>query len=140
MASEFYATLGIYSDTLSPDQVTSLLGIGCDKGYRKGDPIVRPHATLREKQHAWIIHSQSPKDAPLEEHINELLARVSSSIDEIKNISDQPGTTVQLGCVFYSKHEPPLFFTKDMINALCRMGAEIDVDMYFWDKRRQASA
>jgi hypothetical protein len=140
MASEFYAKLGIYSDSITPDEVTSLLGIRCEKSYQEGDLIVRPHATLRQQQNAWIIYSQCPGNSALEDHVKDLLARVSACLDKIKNISDHPGTTVELGCVFYSKNAPPLFFTKDMISTLARMGAEIDIDMYFWDPTSRRSA
>jgi hypothetical protein len=131
MPSEFYAKLGIYSKVLNPDQVTSILGIACDKGYERGD-IIRPHGIVHRKENQWFIYSRISIEAPLEGHVNDLLKRVSSIKDKIKNIADQPDNDVELSCVIHSKEETPLFFTKEVIYALCEMGASIDVDLYYW--------
>jgi hypothetical protein len=140
MAVEFYAKLGIFSTLLTPGQVTSILGLECDESKLKGTKIVRPHAILEIKKNAWIIYSRIPKDSPMEKHVMDVLERVSLVIDKIKSISDQPDTEVELGCVFHSKKEPPLFFTKDMISILSQMGAHIDVDMYFWERKPKVTS
>ncbi len=133
MAHEFYAKLGIFSKTLTFDQVNSILGIKCDKGY-KIENIVRPHGIVYRKENQWFVYSRIPKRNPLEEHVNDLLSRVSSAIDKISVLAEQPDTEVELSCVFHSKEAPPLFFTKEVIATLCKMRASIDVDMYFWER------
>ena len=137
MAGEFYAKLGIFSEVLTPEQINAILGIECDKGYRTGDK--RGGTIIREKENGWIIFSRISRDAPMEDHIEDLMGRVASVIDKIRNIADQPGTEVELGCVVHSKEEPPLFFTKEVIAVLCRMGACIDVDLYYYDRDRETT-
>ena len=132
MKDEFYAKLGIFSDTLKPDEKISILGINCEKGYLKGD--LRGRTIIREKQNGWIIYSQVPRDAPLTDHIQDLLERVSPIIEKISGIAKQPDTEVELGCVIHASEEPPLFFTKSQVATLCQMGASIDVDLYFWQR------
>jgi hypothetical protein len=134
MGGEFYAKLGIFSTTLTPSELDSIIGIRCDKGYIIGD--LRGHTIIREKENGWIVYSRISRDASLESHVKDLLERVGPVVDKIRNIADQPGTEVELGCVIHSKEEPPLFFTKEMIATLCQMGASVDVDLYFYDRRK----
>jgi hypothetical protein len=132
MADEFYAKLGIFSSTLTPDQVNSILGIKCDQSYLIGDR--RGRTNILEKENGWIIFSNIPRDAPLEDHVKNLLERVSPIIDKIRGIADRPDAEVELGCVIHANEEPPLFFTKEVVATLHRMGASIDVDLYFWTR------
>jgi hypothetical protein len=133
MAGEFYARLGIYSPTLTLDQISSILGMTYDKSQSKGD-VQRPHGIVHIKNNAWFIFSQLPRDLPLEEHVKNLIGRVSPVIDKIRTIAEQPGNDVELSCVIHSKKKSPLNFSKETIVALCQMGASIDVDLYFFDR------
>jgi hypothetical protein len=45
MGHEVYTELGIYSETLSLDELNSIIGIACDKGWNKGD--LRLHTTTK---------------------------------------------------------------------------------------------
>jgi hypothetical protein len=126
---EFKAKLGIFSQNLKPEDLNSILGIHCDKGYLKGDlrgPIIR------EKENGWIIYSRIPKYAPLKEHINDILARVSQVTDKIRDLADKPDVKMEFGCTIHADESPPLDFDKEIVAALCQIGARIDVDLYYW--------
>ena len=129
---EFYTKLGIFSDSLSHEQISSILGIKCDKGYNKGDR--RGNTIIYEKENGWIIFSQISRDLPLIEHVKNVLERISPVIEKVKALEEKPGIEVELGCVIHAKKEPPIFFTKDVILALSKIGASIDIDLYFWQR------
>jgi hypothetical protein len=133
MKDEFYAKLSIFSETLTPDKVSSILGLNCDKGYEIGD-IVRPHGIVHRKENQWLIYSRVPRNAPLQDHVKDVLGRVAPVMEKIGNIADQPDTEVELGCVIHAIEEPPLFFTREQVAIIFKMGASIDVDLYFWQK------
>lgn len=133
MVAEFYARLGIFSDSLTPAQVTAILGLNCDRSHEKG-PIVRPHATVYRKNHQWFMYSQISRKAPLEEHILDLLNRASPVRGKIKGIADQPGNDVELALVVHSKEEFTLNLSKEVIAALYQMGASVECDLYFFDR------
>jgi hypothetical protein len=132
MKDEFYAKLGISSRTLTPDQINSTLGIKCDKCHLIGDR--RGGTIIREKENGWFIYSRIPRDAPLQDHIKDILERVAPVVEKIGSMANQPETEVELGCVIHAIEEPPLFFTKEQIAIMCEMGACIDVDLYFWQR------
>jgi hypothetical protein len=132
MRDEFYAKPGIFSSTLTPDRINSMLGIKCDKGYLTGDR--RGGTIIREKENSWIIYSRVPRDFPLKDHIEDILERVAPVANKIRKITDQPDTEVELGCVIHAIKEPPLFFSREQVSILCEMGASIDVDLYFWQR------
>jgi hypothetical protein len=133
VAGEFYARLGIYSPTLTIDQISSFIGLKCDRSQTKGD-LQRPHGIIHIQNNSWFIFSQLPRDAPLEDHVNNVLERVSSVVDKIRIVADQSGNDVELSCVIHSKDKSPLNFTKETIAAICRMGASIDIDLYFFER------
>ncbi|MFC1941653.1 DUF4279 domain-containing protein [Chloroflexota bacterium] len=135
MSDEIYAELVILSDTLTPDQVNSCLDMKYDKSHLKGDTI-QP-STIRTKRNAWIIYSRVPRNTPLQAHIEDLLDRVSPIIQKIRNIADQPNVEVEFNCVVSTIDRPAMFFTKEQVAAICKMGASIDIDLYL-QPRQQA--
>ncbi len=133
MSAEYYARIGIYSQTLTPSQVSAILGLECDKGYEKGN-IVRPHGIVQRKEHQWFIYSRIPRSVPLEDHVKDVLDRVSGVTEKICALAKQPATEIELGCVIHSKESPALVFSTDVVVTLCKMGASIDVDLYYWER------
>lgn len=128
LKTKFYAHSGIFSPTLSPEEINSILGISCDEGYHTGDQ--RGKTIIHEKENGWMIFSQVPRKPPMEDHIKNILDRVSPITDKIRTLSERSDVSVQLGLVIYTEDRPALFFTKEQVRAICDIGASIDVDIY----------
>ena len=128
MSEEVFSELGIFSQTLTPDQVNSILGIKCDKSYLIGD--LREHTIIREKKNGWIVRSRLPRSFALEEHVADVLTRVSPAIDKIRHMAEQADVAVQFGCVIYTRQRPALNFSKEVVATICSLGASIDIDLY----------
>lgn len=128
MKDEFSAKLGIFSKTVTPDQLNSFLGIKCDKGYLIGD--LRKPSIIREKENAWIVYSRLSRYAPLEQHIKDVLERVSPIKGRIGEISSRPDVEVEFGCSVHTANRPAMFFTRQQVADICAMGASIDIDLY----------
>jgi hypothetical protein len=129
---EFYTKLGIYSMILKPDEIDSLLGLSCDKSYIKDEH--RGHSKIQEKENGWIIYSQISRELPLNLHIENLLKRISSFSDKVREIAGYQETEVEFSCIIHAKEEPPLFFTKEQVSILAAIGASIDIDIYYWQR------
>jgi hypothetical protein len=128
MRDEFRAKLGIFCDTLSADEITKFIGIESDKSYLKDDH--RGKTTIRQKENGWIIYSTIGRDAPLEDHVNNLLERINNHTDKIAEIARKPNVEVELGCTIWTGDRPSLFFTQKHISVLHKIGASIDIDLY----------
>lgn len=129
MKDESYTTLGIFSHTLTPDQLNSMLGMKCDRGYVVGD--VRKPTIIREKENGWIIRSRLPRNAPLEKHVNDMLERVEPIKKIVRQLADQPDVEVQFRCVVEtSSGNPGMFLSRRQVADICEMGASLDIDTY----------
>lgn len=128
MKDEFHAKLGIFSVTLPPDQISAFLGMKCDKGYHIGDR--RGGTTIYEKENAWLVYSRIPRYAPLQDHVSDILERVSPVVEKIGGMAKQADVEVEFGCIVHTSDRPAMFFTKEQITAICKMGASLDIDLY----------
>jgi hypothetical protein len=134
MSDEIYTELVIFSDTLIPDQINTFLGMTCDKSRLKGDTIGR--SIIRAKSNEWIIYSRVPRNTPLSNHIEDLLDRVSPVIEKIRNLVDRADIEVELNCVIYVADSPAMFFTREQVATIGKMGAGVDIDLYILPKKR----
>ena len=133
MAAEFYTRLRIFSDKLTPDQLSSRIGIQHEWAKVKGDPK-RPGVPIYHKQNIWAIRSQISRDKPINEHIDDLLKRIIPVIDILKEISVEQGNYIEFGCILRSEEEPSLFITKEQIQIISKIGADIDIDLYYHER------
>ncbi len=128
MQEEFGAKLGIFSDIIPPDKISEIVGIKPDKSYLKGER--RGKTKIQQKENGWIIYSKVGRNAPLQDHINNLIERIENHTDQIANIAKNQDVEVELGCTVWSDDRPPLYFTKEQISILNKICAGIDIDLY----------
>jgi hypothetical protein len=126
MTDRIIVRLKIISTIHTPDEVTNLIGLRCDRSWYIGDK--RPHTAIAETSHGWILNSQLPETAPLYNQIEALLHRLHPYKDSIQALSELD--VVELSCVIYAAASPALNFTKDVIHNIAQLGASLDVDLY----------
>lgn len=126
MNEETIVRLKILSTNRRPEMVTEFLGLQCDKCWHCGD--TRTHTTIIEKNNGWLLHSGLPKTAPLEEHIEAILAILAPFKEKIRSLSS--ADTVELSCVVYAARPPSLNFEQSTIARLAELGASLDIDLY----------
>ncbi len=75
------ASLIVNGEDVDPDEVTRLLGSRPDRSYRVGD-LVSSHSPTRRRTGHWSISTEGvvPEAAPLEEHVAQLLSRVTNDV------------------------------------------------------------
>jgi len=112
------------SDTVSPEWITETLQIQPDKIWRRGDPRA---GCLVQVENGWQIEGES-EGASFDELTVELLSRAEIETGRFREVSSE--CTVELSCVAYCESPPELNFQKSTIQALSRIGASLDIDVY----------
>lgn len=121
-----YVRLRVLSKNLTPEEISEVIGMGCDSSWRIGD--FRRHTTIREKENGWVLDSRLDPTIPLEEHIRALLARISDRSERIRGLA--AANSVELSCAVYAKDVPALNFDNLLIRQIAVLGAGLDVDLY----------
>lgn len=116
----------VLSEKLSVEEITNRIGIECDHSWKIGDQ--RPKTIIKERNNGWIVQSGLEKEASLEEHVQDLLGRLDSVGDRIKEVSHHE--EVEFSCVVYSEEIPTLFFEKATMAKISALGASLDIDLY----------
>ena len=126
MTQETIARLKILSHTHTPENITAMLGLQCDKWWRTGD--MRKHTTIVEKDNGWVLHSGLPRTADLDAHLKALLDTLQPVKETIRRLSTTE--TVELSVVIYSPSPPALRFDTSTIALMAEFGAGLDIDLY----------
>jgi hypothetical protein len=126
MNSRINVELNIISVEMAPDLISNALGIKCDHSWQIGDR--RGRSLIIEKSNGWTLSSMRPDNDTLENHIKELLGRLSSHIKQFGLLKEH--CEIELSCVIRSDVAPVLNFSQEVIRALSEIGAGLDIDLY----------
>jgi hypothetical protein len=126
MTEQTIVRLKILSVAHTPEQITGITGLQCDRSWLIGDK--RRETAIVEKCNGWILNSDLSKDASLDAHIENILGQVSSVAERIRKLSEQ--AEIELSCVIYSSTPPALNFEKSVIVRLNALGSSLDIDLY----------
>jgi hypothetical protein len=124
--SRAYVRLKIISDAITPEQISASVGINPTKSWRVGDR--REPTIVHENDNGWVLESDLPHEAPLEAHVESLLARLAPLSGEIEALAEV--TAVEFSCVVYAKETPTLYFEKSWLRQIVKLGASLDIDLY----------
>jgi len=123
---ETIVRLKVLSNDQTPEMVTEATGLQCDRCWHIGD--TRPHTTIKEENHGWVLDSGLSKATCLEEQISALLSVIGTRANALKVLSATD--TVELSCVIYASAAPALNFDRSVIGKLALLGASLDIDLY----------
>lgn len=122
----YNAKLGIYSEKLSAEEISCILGINHDKCWVKGAPRSTRSNKLIFEMHAWFLLSDLPSENNLFEHISRLLERFRPFKAKLAQIISE--CDIYINCDIEGDDNPELFFDKDIIKELAEIQANLDVD------------
>lgn len=120
-----FVRLLVRSDTVSPLQVTEIIGLEPDRVRIKGH--LRPRTSLINKRHEWCRSSHLPESSTLEEHLAKLVADLADYELGLKSLSH---CEIVISCAIYADSEPMVYFDAATVSAIARIGAAVDVDLY----------
>lgn len=123
--------LDIFSNTLSPDAITNLVGLTPDATWSTGE-LIHPRLVIKHKENGWRIDTGDKHGIDLSLYISEILERIKPVYSRIKKLVDEKRVEVELCCVLrmYSQSTPSIYITPDIIKYIHELNATIDIDMY----------
>ena len=82
-------SLRVFGDRLEPEEVSALLGCEATSSHRKGDKVSAANLSLIEPTGAWILESPIDERSDIEDHVEALLAAVTSDGDEWASLTSR---------------------------------------------------
>jgi hypothetical protein len=102
-------------------------GISLTATWRPDD-LVLPTSTLRHKRSGWSIRSSAPKGSTLAEHLDNILARLPSTLSVEFGKDGDAALTV--AAYEESGEWPELTVRSDQLARLAAIPAALDLDLY----------
>ncbi len=132
MHSELYAVFGLCGTDLDPDRLTPLIGITPTRTFRIGDPLTRPAIGVC-KQSGWVLKSDLPLSADLENHVKDVIERLQPGWAALVELGSR--YEAHFSCVVhsYGGDRPAIYFDPDIVKRIAELNATIEVDLYVLD-------
>jgi hypothetical protein len=148
------ASLRVFGDGLEPDEVSALLGHEPTRCHRKGDKLGSHHGarqgghpgghssgsssghaghgTAVEPTGAWILDSRISEKAEIEDHVESILALLTSDYDEWASLTERFSASILCG-VFLDQYNEGFELSPRLCKALANRGLVIAFDIYSGD-------
>jgi hypothetical protein len=123
-----HASLRIYGFDLDPADVSAVLGSSPSLSYRRGDPV-SPRVSVSRKNGMWLLESRVERASSLDEHIAELLGRVSADLNEWAKLTSRFSADVYC-TIQVAAENSGLELTSDTLRTLVARGLTIQFDIY----------
>lgn len=129
--AETYATLRIFSDELSPDEISRALGIKPTTSFHKGEPI-SPRVQRPRPQHGWLLCSRGCLDSrDTRRHIDWLLDEIWPVAAEFARITNG-GRQADIYSFWVSaRGQGGPILSATQMRRLSFLGLECSYDVYF---------
>jgi hypothetical protein len=121
--------LAVYSDSLSADDITMALGLKPTGARKKGDRIGGRGPKVYE-EHRWYYHPDCPEPLDFETKLTQLLADVSSRIEQYRLLQGKVEAVVQVAYYEYAASPSGWHLDRDTVAKLSALDLEVDVDLY----------
>lgn len=125
---ETYATLRIFSDTLSPTEITTALGVVPSQSFAKGDEI---QPGRQRRFNGWLLTTEgSLTSRDTRRHIDSLLLKLRDSASGLAAVRSQ-GAEIDLCCFWASTGQGGPLLSPHQMKELVRLDIEVWWDVYF---------
>lgn len=124
-------------EEFDPGVLTDVLGVSPTLQYRKGDFIplqpglVRPEPKFRQRS-SWQFSTGRRVSWDMTSQLRQVVNVFASSLDLLGSLSESYSMEYVLEVVLYVSGGDPseLVIAKDVVDFVCAIGAEIDIDLY----------
>ena len=127
-----YATLCIYSDTLTSSMLTSIIKIHPDNIVYKGEKL---HLGEFAQNHGWFLSTQDKiESCDLATHIQWLLDQLENKHKIVYDLYEN-GCKMRLLCFYESVDgNGGPYFQSNLIKSLGKLPIDLFIDIYFLEK------
>jgi hypothetical protein len=128
-ASEHHVYFAVFDFGDDPKVVTEALGVTPTKAWTKGEAI-KHSAHGRQTHSRWVLQSQLPLAAPIDEHFRDLLPRLEQRRIAVMEVCDR--FRARLAVAAYLRAANPGFrLDSEVIRRIAALELEVDFDLYF---------
>lgn len=130
-----YLKLNIYSDELTPDEISNILCMSPTKSFKCGDPVSWGKDLKKcplVKQTLWCVRpSVSDVNSSVSEQYESFYSLVYKNSLNFKKLANTYEVSIEIGCVVYAyKYVPEIRFTPKQMNFFSRMSANLYISVY----------
>ena len=127
---EMNAKLVVESSVLSSSELVSAFNVTPFRRWSIGEAVVRPHKTLHEKSHGFLLHSRLPSDENVEDHLADLCAQLGNvSTGGIGQFRNEYAAEFRIGIDLFSGAEIHVKLGRNFLTMASIIGAAIDIDI-----------
>jgi hypothetical protein len=133
---ETRAKLLIYSEDISPYDISVLISLNPTEKRKKGDSITNSIGRTRiHKSNLWILSSEGIVESlNLGDHLDWLLQQLIQSKEKILLLQENKTIKMRISCVWYSKGDKSgIALTPIQMKIMSELNLTCDFDLYFFD-------
>ena len=130
MRSKIKASLRFDGFPVSPEQLSTELGLEPTEAWSKGDPC---RWAKERRSNGWKLSSGLEESADLEAHVNAVLHQIAPFKEKFRKVTAK--YPPMLACVIYTYDgdRPAIVFERNVVMELADLNALIDIDLYIFD-------
>lgn len=130
--SKITVELSVFGDTMTPSQLSTLLGISPTHSWEKGDIIVRNDYTLKRKESAWVYRIENQKSLLLDSLTKKLVVKFRKKSTKLVDFIVESNSKCKIFILaeIFEGEKPVFYFNKDFLSFVNKIEAEIDIDYY----------
>jgi hypothetical protein len=127
MIAEIKVEFMITGTMISPEEISTLLGMKPTRTWRRGDLIQATR--LKYKQDGWCLSSKEI-GFNLSDHITSLLDNLLPNSEKIVKVCSRYGLESQISCAIYIVDETPIInFSKKVMADMTQLNTTLDIDI-----------
>lgn len=128
MPPEIMAEFVITGINVTPDKITTAMGITPTKIWKIGDSV--QNTALLRKHNGWCISTGYRQDFDLEKYVKQLLEMLLPKSETITTFCRENELNCELSCAAYVIDETPsINFSKEVVLDLAKLNVSIDIDI-----------
>jgi hypothetical protein len=124
--NEVRVSLKIHDFECDPSEITAILGINSTENWKRGEKL---SPFQQYKSNGWVYKIVQKNVKCVGEMIDDLVATFSAKVASFEKIPKNSYIEISIVC-FLKKGRPWFFFSKENLDFIHKIGAEIDFDLY----------
>jgi hypothetical protein len=127
MQNEIKVRFNLTGFECSADVITSKIGLNPTDTWKLGESI--SVGTLVYEENGWQLGVVHEEEVDLEVAVKKLLDMLEMSSEEIAELAEE--NYAEISCIVFAVEcVPVLHFSRETLERITRLGAEIDIDLY----------
>lgn len=109
-----------------PSEITARTALKPEKTWRMGEK--KEFSTDTYKESGWRFSAQADSPLELERQIDLLIVAIEPAMPILETLHEE--ANIEIACMVFAYDHIPLHLSRTALNAVARLRAEIDIDLY----------